>query len=51
MLQTKLDINTITLDRLWLRAALRECIEYGEHGNNIETVNDRATCWNCGNAL
>lgn len=43
--------EVITLDRLWLRAALKECVAYGEHGTVTETVNGRATCWNCGNHL
>lgn len=37
-----------SLDRLWLRAAIRECIEYGEHG--IETEEDEhghTVCFNC----
>lgn len=41
----------ITLDRLWLRAALKECVAYSEHGQVTEVVFGRTTCWNCGNAL
>lgn len=36
------------LDALWLRAAIRECIAYGEHG--IDTEEDehgRTVCFNC----
>lgn len=40
---------TATLDMAWLRAAIRECIAYGEHG--IETEDDdehgRTICFNC----
>lgn len=40
-----------TLDNLWLRAALKECIAYQEHGQLTEVVNGHVTCWNCGNCL
>lgn len=37
-----------SLDMAWLRAAIRECITYGEHG--IETEDDEhghTVCFNC----
>jgi hypothetical protein len=34
------------------RAAIRECIEYGEHNENIEVdALGRVTCFNCGGQL
>jgi hypothetical protein len=34
------------------RAALRECIEYGDHGIDIEETPDgHEVCFNCGGAL
>jgi hypothetical protein len=40
------------LDMLWLRAAIRECIEYGEHGHDTE-INEagREVCFNCRGAI
>lgn len=39
-------------DRLWLRAAKRECIAYGDHGIVTETAADgRTHCFNCGGTL
>lgn len=41
-----------TEDQLWLRAAYRECILYGEHG--IITEEDeqgREVCFNCGGTI
>lgn len=47
----RMDTNNIT-DILWARAALRECIEYGEHGIESEiTEEGREICFNCGGAL
>lgn len=35
-------------DQLWLRAAIRECIAYGEHGVQVEEDEDGHTiCFNC----
>jgi hypothetical protein len=35
-------------DWLWLRAAIRECIAYGEHGVNTELdAQGRKVCFNC----
>lgn len=41
------DIDAI----LWARAALRECIQYKEHGHDIEERDGRTICFNCGGAL
>lgn len=51
MQATLIELEPITLDHLWLRAALKECVEYQEHGQETELVNGKVTCWNCGNAL
>jgi hypothetical protein len=39
-----------TIDRpeaAWFRAALRECITYGDHGTFIEEVDRGAVCFDC----
>lgn len=43
-----------TLDKetlLYIRAAIRECIEYGEHGLEIEVIDGQFRCFNCEGAL
>ena len=35
----------------WRRIARRECIAYGEHGADKETIHGKTVCWNCGGAL
>jgi hypothetical protein len=35
------------IDLAWLRAAIRECIEYGEHGTIIEEEGAHTVCFNC----
>jgi hypothetical protein len=51
MQTTLLNLNP-TSDRIWQRAALRECIQYGEHGEETETTLDgREICFNCGSSL
>jgi hypothetical protein len=42
------EMGSQKLDSAWLRAAIRECIAYGEHG--IETEQDEhghTVCFNC----
>lgn len=39
-------------EALWFKAALRECIQYGEHGEFVEETDDgHEVCFNCGNDL
>jgi hypothetical protein len=45
-------MDTPALDLAWYRAALRECIAYGEHGQETEVNDDgRIVCFNCGNTV
>jgi len=48
-----IDMPTLDTQELqYRRAAIRECIAYGEHGEDIETTEDgREVCFNCGGAL
>lgn len=48
-----LDAPTINIEDLrYQRAAIRECITYGEHGQELETTEEgREVCFNCGGAL
>lgn len=48
-----LDMPSVDIDRIkYQRAAIRECIAYGEHGEDIETTEDgREVCFNCGGAV
>lgn len=48
-----LDMETVDVDELrYQRAALRECIAYGEHGIEAEITDDgHEVCFNCGGAL
>lgn len=48
-----LDMPTTDTEELrYRRAALRECIAYGEHGLDVETDEDGLeVCFNCGGAL
>lgn len=48
-----LDMPTVNVeDLLYQRAALKECIAYGEHGEETETTEDgREVCFNCGAAI
>ncbi len=48
-----LDMPTLnTEDLRYRRAALRECIAYGEHGEEVETIEDgREVCFNCGGSV
>lgn len=40
------------VDLSYQRAALKECIEYGEHGQDVETDDDgHPVCFNCGSRL
>lgn len=40
------------VDVLWLRAAIRECIAYGEHGVDTEIdEHGREVCFNCRGSL
>lgn len=48
-MQTILLTMEPTTDLLWTKAALRECIQYGEHGVDTETDEQgREHCFNCG---
>jgi hypothetical protein len=38
-------------DILWARAARRECVEYGEHGTEVEEIDGRLICFNCGDRV
>lgn len=40
-----------TVDLLWKRAAIRECILYEEHGQETEVIQGRVVCFNCGGKL
>lgn len=53
MQATLFQINTSDIDDiLWARAARRECIEYGEHGLEVEEEDDgRLRCFNCGDRV
>lgn len=43
-----LELQNPSLDMAWLRAAIRECIEYGEHGAETEEDEDgHIICFNC----
>lgn len=42
-----IDINQI----LWARAALKECIAYQEHGQDLEEIDGQVVCFNCGGKL
>jgi hypothetical protein len=48
-----LDAPTVDVDELEYRqAALRECVQYGEHGVEIEMDEDgQEVCFNCGVVL
>jgi hypothetical protein len=48
-----LDMPTVDIDQLsYQRAALRECIAYGEHGEETEIAEDgREVCFNCGGSV
>lgn len=48
-----LDMPTVDVEELsYRRAALRECILYGEHGQDVETAEDgRDVCFNCGGSV
>lgn len=51
MSQLALKVDTVSLSRelrLWFKAALRECLSYGEHGMYTEVVNGREVCMDCG---
>lgn len=37
--------------RAWFRAALRECIEFGDHGTYTEEVSGKTVCFDCGGEL
>lgn len=48
MQATLFQTESPSLDRLWLRAAIRECIQYGEHGTETEDdEHGRTVCFNC----
>lgn len=53
MQTTLLEAPVMDIDEiLYQRAALRECIAYGEHGIDVETDDQgRDVCFNCGGAL
>jgi hypothetical protein len=44
----QLELNSPALDIAWFRAAVRECVRYGEHGQMVE-IDDygRTVCFNC----
>lgn len=47
-----LEIPTVNVEDLaYQRAAIRECIQYGEHGQEIEHKHGRQVCFNCGGSL
>ena len=49
MTQTTLEINTTELiDRLWRKAAERECRFYSEHFETTEVIAGHTVCFNCG---
>lgn len=50
-LTLELDVPVVVVDRAYARAALRECIQYHEHGNETEIVNNKVVCFNCGGSL
>jgi hypothetical protein len=42
------ELESPAIDMAWMRAAIRECIEYGEHGVLIEiSEQGRPVCFNC----
>lgn len=44
-MQASVEAKALTL---YMRAALKECIEYGEHGDHVEINEDGKTiCLNC----
>jgi hypothetical protein len=36
---------------LWKRAAQRECIQFGDHGQDTEEESGHTVCFNCGGAV
>lgn len=47
-MQTILFKTTVMPDQLWLRAAVRECLAYGEHGVEVEhDEHGHQVCFNC----
>lgn len=51
-MQTILIDMAPSADLAWNRAAVRECIRYGDHGIDLETAHDgRIRCFNCGGQL
>lgn len=42
------EMGNVSLDAAWLRAAIRECITYGEHGIEVEDdEHGHTVCFNC----
>lgn len=48
MSSTLLFMEPQVTDQLWLRVAKRECIAYGDHGQEVEVAEDgKEYCVNC----
>lgn len=50
-MNAQLTLEVPVLDIKWLRAAQRECVEFGDHGTYTEMVNNKIVCFDCGGAL